>query len=88
LQGRGVGSRLVRGGLQRLAEAGCQVATLLGDPAYYARFGFSSDLAGRIEAPHRVRGAGFQAIELVAGALDGNTVRADFPAVIAPQRPE
>ncbi|MFI4936280.1 MAG: GNAT family N-acetyltransferase [Caulobacterales bacterium] len=84
LQRRGIGRRLVRGGLGRLSERGYEVATLLGDPAYYAAFGFSSKLAERIEAPHRSRGPGFQAIELVAGALDGTVVRGDFPAVIAP----
>ncbi|MES2342234.1 MAG: N-acetyltransferase [Pseudomonadota bacterium] len=83
-QKRGIGSRLVRGGLERLRQTGFQGASLLGDPAYYGRFGFSSDLAARIEAPHRSRGRGFQAIELVTGALDGNVVRGDFPAVIAP----
>jgi putative acetyltransferase len=84
LQRRGVGSRLVRSGLGRLDDLGFKVASLLGDPAYYGRFGFSPDLAARIEAPHRSRGPGFQAIELAPGALGGKTVRADFPAVISP----
>jgi putative acetyltransferase len=83
-QRRGVGSRLVRSGLKRLAETGFEAASLLGDPAYYGRFGFSPELAVRIEAPHRSRGRGFQAIELVTGALDGKTVRGDFPPVISP----
>jgi putative acetyltransferase len=84
MQGRGVGSRLVRDGLQQLADSRFVAATLLGDPAYYGRFGFSSELAERIEAPHRSRGRGFQAIELVVGVLCGATIRSDFPAVIAP----
>jgi putative acetyltransferase len=84
LQRRGIGSRLVRNGLQRLSETRYEAATLLGDPAYYRRFGFTSELAQRIDAPHRSRGQGFQAIELVAGALDGAVVRSDFPLVITP----
>ena len=80
----GVGSQLVRQGLTRLVQDGYEVASLLGDPAYYGRFGFSSDLATRIEAPHRSRGAGFQALELVAGTLAGTSIIANFPAVIAP----
>ena len=84
LQRRGVGSRLVRSGLRRLAERGYAAATLLGDPAYYGRFGFSPELATRIEAPHRSRGRGFQAVELVPGALAGASIVADFPSVIAP----
>ena len=85
LQRRGIGSRLVRNGLRRLKDNGYEVATLLGDPDYYARFGFSPVLAERIEARHRSRGRGFQAIELVAGALDGRIIRAEFPDVIAPE---
>jgi putative acetyltransferase len=84
LQKRGIGSRLARSGLGRLVEIGFEVASLLGDPDYYERFGFSPELGARIEAPHRSRGRGFQAIELVAGALEGMTVRGDFPAVISP----
>jgi putative acetyltransferase len=86
-QRRGVGSRLVRSGLRRLLDRGYAAATLLGDPAYYARFGFSPELAARIEAPHRSQGRGFQACELVAGALAGTRVVGDFPAVIAPTGP-
>jgi|SRR5579872_2655936 len=87
LQMRGIGSRLVRSGLERLAAMGYEAASLLGDPAYYRRFGFSPDLAARIEAPHRARGRGFQAVELVSGALDGKAVRGDFPSVIWPDGP-
>jgi putative acetyltransferase len=83
-QGRGIGSRLVEHGLKRLSDSGHEAATLLGDPAYYGRFGFSPELAERIEAPHRSRGRGFQAIELVAGVLDGDRVRSDFPDVVTP----
>jgi putative acetyltransferase len=87
LQGRGIGSRLVQSGLQRLLDRGYEAATLLGNPTYYARFGFSPELAARIEAPHRSRGQGFQAVELVAGALTGAVMRSDFPAVITPMGP-
>jgi putative acetyltransferase len=82
--GRGIGSRLVRSGLAWLSESGYGAATLLGDPAYYGRFGFSPELAERIEAPHRSRGRGFQAIELVPGVLAGTVVRSAFPPVISP----
>jgi putative acetyltransferase len=87
-QKRGVGSRLVRSGLQQLADKGHAAASLLGDPAYYGRFGFSPELAERIEAPHRSRGRGFQAIELVAGVLNGQAVTGEFPAAIAPTEPQ
>lgn len=37
---RGFGSLLMRGALGRLRELGAAGCVLLGDPAYYARFGF------------------------------------------------
>ena len=37
---RGLGAALVRAGLACCAEAGAAAALVLGDPAYYARFGF------------------------------------------------
>lgn len=39
-QRRGIGSRLVERGLAMLADRGCPFVCLLGDPAFYARFGF------------------------------------------------
>ena len=83
-QKAGVGAALVRAGLESARQFGACGVLVLGDPAYYGRFGFSSVLAARIEAPHRSRGDGFQAVELVAGALGGRHVRSDFPAVIWP----
>ena len=85
LRRRGIGSALVRSGLTQLAERCYAAATLLGDPAYYGRFGFSPELAERIDAPHRSRGRGFQAFELTAGAMAGRTVASDFPLIISPE---
>ena len=41
LQGRGIGSLLVEAGLARLREMGARGCVLLGEPAYYGRFGFT-----------------------------------------------
>ena len=43
MQMRGVGSALVRDGLQRLKADGIGQVQVLGDPAYYGRFGFEPD---------------------------------------------
>lgn len=40
LQGRGIGSTLVRAALDRLRALGAAGCVVLGEPAYYARFGF------------------------------------------------
>lgn len=42
-QGRGVGSALMRAALSALQERGAAGCVLLGDPAYYGRFGFRAD---------------------------------------------
>ena len=39
----GIGQALIREGLQRLRSMGAGGCVLLGDPAYYARFGFEND---------------------------------------------
>lgn len=41
LQRRGIGSALIETGLARLRESGAAGCVLLGDPAYYRRFGFA-----------------------------------------------
>lgn len=41
----GIGSGLIREGLRRLRENGAAGCVLLGDPAYYGRFGFATDPA-------------------------------------------
>jgi predicted N-acetyltransferase YhbS len=42
---RGIGALLMRTALARLEAKGARGAVLLGDPAYYARFGFAADPA-------------------------------------------
>jgi putative acetyltransferase len=42
-QGCGIGQALIRDGLERLRATGAEGCVLLGDPAYYGRFGFASD---------------------------------------------
>lgn len=41
-QGRGIGSALLRAGLAHLIAAGARGCVVLGDPAYYGRFGFAA----------------------------------------------
>ena len=42
-QGEGIGGKLIREGLERLKAIGAVGCVLLGDPAYYSRFGFEPD---------------------------------------------
>ncbi|MBD9419535.1 N-acetyltransferase [Achromobacter sp. ACM04] len=41
LQGRGIGAALIRDGLARLKALGAAGCVVMGDPAYYTRFGFA-----------------------------------------------
>ena len=44
-QRSGIGSALIRSGLRRLRERGIAGCVVLGDPAYYRRFGFEPQLS-------------------------------------------
>ena len=44
-QGSGIGSALVREGLDHIRKAGAGGCVLVGDPAYYSRFGFKGGTA-------------------------------------------
>ncbi len=74
-QGQGIGTALVRAGLAAWRDRDVAAAVVLGDPAYYPRFGFSAAAARNLRAPFR--GPAFMAMELTPGSLDGvaGTVR-------------
>lgn len=76
-QRHGIGSALVRAGLQQARERGWQAVVVLGHQDYYPRFGFSAALARPLEAPFS--GASFMALELEPGALQGGEGRVVYP---------
>jgi putative acetyltransferase len=51
-QGRGVGAALVGAGLAHLDTQGVDLVFVLGDPAYYGRFGFRPAGPAGLAAPH------------------------------------
>ena len=68
-QRNGVGGRLITHGLELLRARGERIVIVLGHPAYYPRFGFSTEKAALLEAPFPREA--FLAMELVDGALQG-----------------
>lgn len=76
-QRHGIGSALVRTGLQQARDGGWQAVVVLGHQDYYPRFGFSAALAESLEAPFS--GASFMALELQPGALRGGRGRVVYP---------
>lgn len=71
-QREGVGSALVRRGLDECRHTGWRIVVVIGQPDYYARFGFDRQLARALDDPFSA-GDAFMALELRAGALDGVT---------------
>jgi putative acetyltransferase len=64
-QRRGIGSRLVGNGMERLSSTGVNVLFVYGDPKYYGRFGFKADLASRYSPRYELQYPfGWQAIAL------------------------
>jgi putative acetyltransferase len=70
-QGAGVGAALVRAGLARGMEIGWRAVFLLGDPAYYARFGFEPAAPRGFHYVSEAFDRAFQVHELAPGALAG-----------------
>jgi putative acetyltransferase len=79
---QGLGAKLVRSGLECAREFGCFGVLVLGDPAYYGRFGFAAETAADIKAPFSGLPA-FQALALEENAFDGAMTVA-YPGAFAP----
>lgn len=68
-QRSGIGSALIRTGIEKCGRLGVEAVVVLGHPAYYPRFGFSAEMASKLEAPFA--GPAFMAMELKPGVLRG-----------------
>ena len=66
---RGLGAELSRAGLRRCRALGAVGAVVLGDPRYYARFGFRDAAAWNLTSVYDVPTGAFQAVELQPGAF-------------------
>lgn len=75
-QRRGIGTALVRRGLELAREQGHRIVIVLGHEDYYPRFGFSSELARAIDSPFV--GPSWMAVELAPSALAGVSGRARY----------
>jgi putative acetyltransferase len=68
-QRKGIGSALVRAGLEQCKQMGCVAVVVLGHPAFYPRFGFSASTRFGIGSEYKVPEEVFMATELRPGAL-------------------
>jgi predicted N-acetyltransferase YhbS len=68
---RGIGSALMRRAIARARLAGHHAIVLVGDAAYYGRFGFSAAATGALWIPGQFDRDRLLALELKSGALAG-----------------
>jgi putative acetyltransferase len=77
-QKQGIGSALVRKGLEESRQQGHKIVVVVGHPRFYPRFGFSSKLAEPLASPFSGKES-FMAVELVPEALAGVRGRVQYP---------
>jgi putative acetyltransferase len=68
-QRRGIGSTLVRAGLDACRSLGCVIVVVLGHPEYYPRFGFVPASTAGLACEFPVPAEAFMVLELKRGAL-------------------
>ena len=77
-QRQGIGSALMKAAIEAAKAHNWAAIILLGNPAYYSRFGFSADAAGIFETPYPKEY--FQVLELEEGFLKSCDRRAAYAA--------
>jgi putative acetyltransferase len=82
-QRQGIGTRLVEAGLEQCARQGCQVVVVVGDPAFYRRFGFGAATGMGLRSVYSSAGDAFMALELSKGVLAGRTGFVEYPGEFA-----
>lgn len=65
---RGVGARLIEHGLREVGREGVGLVVVLGDPAYYARFGFVAAAPLGLHCTYGGEDGAFQVLEMTPGA--------------------
>ena len=76
-QKRGIGAGLIGAGLDVARLAGVTLVAVLGEPAYYGRFGFLPAERLGLRCVYEVPGEYFMACQPVAGVLPAGTVHYD-----------
>jgi putative acetyltransferase len=80
-QGQGIGGGLIREGLLRAQDEDWQAVFVLGEPAYYRRFGFDPALAAGFRSPYA--GPYLMALPLGATDLPTRSGRVDYAPAFA-----
>lgn len=72
-QNQGVGSELVKQGLEECKNRGFELVVVLGHPEYYPRFGFTTAKEKGIDCEYEVPDEAFMILELKPEVLNGKT---------------
>lgn len=72
-QRTGVGSELVRAGIEACVKCGATALVVLGHPAYYPKFGFVPSSRFGIDSDYEVPEEMFMAMELLPDSLKGKS---------------
>ena len=72
-QRQGLGSRLVREGLERCRQLNAAAVVVLGHPQFYPRFGFSPASRRSLRSEYEVPEEAFMVCELREGGLSGRS---------------
>ncbi len=70
-QNRGIGSLLIKSGLEECRKQNGDFVVVLGHPTYYPRFGFVPSINYQIKSEYNVSDDTFMLLELKEGALAG-----------------
>jgi putative acetyltransferase len=71
-QNKGIGSELVKAGLELLKSQGYDAVVVLGHPEYYPRFNFVPSITYDIKSEYDVPDDVFMILELAPGSLDNH----------------
>jgi putative acetyltransferase len=78
-QNRGIGSELIRQGLEACRRLGHRIVVVLGHSNFYPRFGFKPARPRGVTAPFPVPDEAWMVLELQPGALSGVQGTVRFP---------
>ncbi len=79
LQRRGIGTKMIKSGMELATELGYDSIVVVGHKDYYLRFGFKRASQWDIKFPFEVPDEAFMAIELAGGALEGKSGTVIYP---------
>ncbi|MEA2015596.1 MAG: N-acetyltransferase [Actinomycetota bacterium] len=78
-QRQGIGTKLIKRGMELASELGYDSIIVVGHKEYYPGFGFKKASSWNIKFPFKVPDEAFMAVELAGGALEGKSGTVIYP---------